>query len=188
MTTATPSSADSKSLWIPLALFASAVGVTGSLYLSISLELKACPLCFYQRAFLMATATILFFGIWLRGVPQAALAPLALASTAAGTGIAAFHVYLDANGILECPLGVTGFLVAPQESFIVYVIVLAFLLCDLFWEARFVPQGLGAVLIGVVLAITCVDPNVTPPAPQPTGPYPSDKKLDTCRKVYRTPA
>jgi hypothetical protein len=185
MATASPPPAEGKTLWIPLALFVSVIGVVGSLYLSISLELKACPLCFYQRAFIMAAATVLFFGIWLRGIPQAALTPLALASTVAGTGIAGFHVYLDAKDILECPIGVTGFLLAPQESFVVYAFLLAFLLSDLFWESRFVPQGLGAVLIGIVLAILCLNPAVTPPAPNPTGPYPSDKKLDTCRKVYR---
>ena len=187
MATATPPDAPSTSLWIPLALFASTIGVVGSLYLSIALDLKACPLCFYQRAFMMAAAMILFFGMALRGVPYAVLTPLALGSTVAGGGIAAFHVYLDGKGILECPIGATGFLVAPQESFVVYVFLLAFLLCDLFQERRFVPQGLGAILIGGVFAYACLHPAVTPPSPNPTAPYPTDKKLDGCRKVFRAP-
>src|SRR5450631_4118519 len=106
-TAASAPTPDRKSLWIALALFTSVVGVVGSLYLSVAMELKACPLCFYQRAFIMATATTLFFGLSLRGVPSAALTPLALASAVAGGGIAAFHVYIDAKGILECPIGVT---------------------------------------------------------------------------------
>jgi disulfide bond formation protein DsbB len=41
------------------ALAVSAVGTVGSLYLSLGMGLKACPLCFYQRTFMMSTAAVL---------------------------------------------------------------------------------------------------------------------------------
>jgi hypothetical protein len=39
-----------------------AVGVGGSLYLSLGLGLRACPLCFYQRSFVMATLAVSSWG------------------------------------------------------------------------------------------------------------------------------
>lgn len=179
------SSADSKILWTRLALFVSVIGVVGSLYLSLQLGLKACPLCFYQRAFMMAVAAILGLGLSMPAVPTAALAPLALASTIAGSGIAAFHTYLDATGVLECPAGISGTLTAPQESLAVYALLLVLLLCDLFNQRRYVMQGIGAILLGVIFTITCIQ--ATPPSPAPAGPY--TIPLDGCRKPYhpRTP-
>jgi Disulfide bond formation protein DsbB len=179
----TPPSPDLKILWPRLALFVSVVGVVGSLYLSLQMELKACPLCFYQRAFIMSVAAILGFGLYLPDVPKAALTPLALAPAMAGAVVAITHVLLVVNGILECPMGVTGFITVPGESLIVYVLLMSLLLVDLFHNKRYVLPGLGAVLIGYILASTSI--KATPPVPDPTGPYPADTKLDGCRKVYR---
>lgn len=179
------SGADPKILWLRGALFVSVVGVVGSLYLSLQMDLKACPLCLYQRAFLMAVAAILGLGLALPGVPSAGLTPLALASAVAGGGIATFHTYLDAAGILECPAGITSVLVAPQESLIVFGLVVILLFGDLFHQRAYVMQGMGAVLLGVVFTSTCI--RATPPVPTPTSPYDSAKKLDGCRKVYKAP-
>ena len=38
-------------IWAPLLV--ALLAVTGSLWLSIGMKLKACPLCFYQRTFVM---------------------------------------------------------------------------------------------------------------------------------------
>jgi hypothetical protein len=180
MTTDTPAPPpDLRILWTRLAFFASVVGVVGSLYLSLQMDLKACPLCFYQRAFIMSVAAVLGFGLFLPGVPTAALTPLALGPAVAGGGIAAWHVYLDVTGAMECPFGVTGLLPAPQESLIVYAILLALLLVDLFHQGRYVMQGCGAFLLGGVLCITSikgVHPTLTLPTPAP---------LDGCRKVVK---
>jgi hypothetical protein len=174
---------DLKILWPRLALFVSVVGVVGSLYLSLQMELKACPLCFYQRAFIMSVAAILGFGMYLPDVPKAALTPLAMAPAMAGAVVANTHVLLVVNGILECPMGVTGFIAAPGESLIVYVVLMILLLVDLFHNKRYVMPGLGALLAGYILASASI--RATPPVPDPTGPYPADTKLDGCRKVYR---
>ena len=183
----TPTSSPTlKQLWTRLAFFISVVGALGSLYLSLEMGLKACPLCFYQRAFIMAAAAVLGFGLFLPNLPSAALSPLALASAVAGFGIALWHTYLDAIGVLECPVGITGVLVAPRESLLVFVLLVACLLVDLFHQRVYVVQGLGAVLLGVVFASTCI--RATPKPPEPQRPYREDEKLDGCRKPYKAPA
>jgi disulfide bond formation protein DsbB len=180
MATASPSASvkpDLKILWTRLAFFASVVGVVGSLYLSLGMDLKACPLCFYQRAFIMAVSAVLGLGLFMPGVPAAALTPLALAPAMAGACVAGWHTYLVANGTLECPAGVTATLLAPHESLVVFAIVLALLIIDLFHQSRYVMQGIGAMLIGVVFCTTSI--RATPS--QQTQPAPAP--LDGCRKV-----
>lgn len=173
--------ANLQSLWLRCALFVSACGAVGSLYMSLEMDLKACSLCLYQRAFIMATAAILGLGLFMRGVPSAALTPLALASTSAGACIAGFHLYLDRMEILECPAGITGRITAPGESLAMYVLLVLMLLGDLFRQGMYVTHGLGAMLVGFVFAVTSI--RATPPPPTPDRPY--TKELDGCRKVYR---
>ncbi|MSQ94747.1 MAG: disulfide bond formation protein B [Gemmataceae bacterium] len=173
---------DLKFLWTRFALFFAALGVLGSLHLSLVMELKACPLCLYQRAFMMSVAAILAFGLFLPGVPTAAQTVLALAPAVAGAGIAGWHTYLDWTKVLECPMGITGILVAPQESLIAFALLAAFLVCDLFHQQRYVMQGFGAILLGVVFCTTCI--KGTPKMPPPGIPYPADKELDGCRMKY----
>jgi hypothetical protein len=173
---------DLKILWTRLAFFVSVIGVVGSLYLSLGMDLKACPLCFYQRAFMMAIAAIFAIGLFMPDVPAAALTPLALAPATAGGWIAIMHTYLVANGTLECPAGVTHFLLAPHESLLIFAIVMVLLLVDLFHQRRYVMRGIAAILIGFVLASTSL--KATPPSPAPAVPYAPDS-LDGCRKVYQ---
>jgi Disulfide bond formation protein DsbB len=167
---------DRKILWTRLAFFVAVIGVVGSLHLSLSMELKACPLCFYQRAFMMGAAGVLAFGAFLPGTPTAALTVCALPAALAGTGIAVWHTYLDATGVLECPAGITGALTAPQESLAVFLLLVAFLLGDLFHQKKYVMQGLGAILLGVVFCATSIQ--ATPA--KMTEPHPAP--LDGCRK------
>src|SRR5687767_14183918 len=117
--------------------------------------LRACPLCFCQRAFVMSAAAVLAFGMFMPGVPTAAVTVLALAPAAAGFGIAAHHTYLVATGFLLCPPGVSGYFSAPAESLMMFVFLLVFLLGDLFHRKKYVMQGLGAVLLGYVFYTTC---------------------------------
>ena len=79
--------------------------LAGSLYVSIVMELKACPLCLYQRTFAMAVVGVLATGL-LSANRSSALAALASVPLAlGGLGVAMFHVYLELAGTLECPLG-----------------------------------------------------------------------------------
>src|SRR5688500_6986343 len=92
--------------WIAVAL--SGVGVIGSLYLSINMELKACPLCFYQRTFIMGVLGVLLAG-WMTGTtPGPLLSFLSTPLAACGLVIAVYHVGLEATGALECPRGMAG--------------------------------------------------------------------------------
>ncbi|MBI1832876.1 MAG: disulfide bond formation protein B [Planctomycetes bacterium] len=167
---------DAAVLWTRCALFVAVVGVLGSLHLSMGMNLRACPLCFYQRAFMMAAAGALAFGPFLPGMPSAAQTVLALPSVIAGAGIAGWHIYLEWNEKLECPVGITGVLTAPGESLIVFGLLVVLLLGDLFHQRKYVMQGVGAILLGVVFAVTSV--HGVPD--RPTGPHPAP--LDGCRK------
>lgn len=164
-----------RDLWTRGALFVAFLGVVGSLYLSLVMDLKACPLCFYQRAFMMAVAGSLAFGLFVH-VPPATQSVLNLPAASGGGAIALWHSYLDWTGKLECPTGITGFLTAPQESLLVFVLVAALLFGELLHQRKFLIQGIAAVLIGIVFCITCVDGVHKDPI-SPTGP------IDGCRKV-----
>jgi hypothetical protein len=178
---ASPPTRDLRVFWTPLALVVAIVGVAGSLYLSIGMELKACPLCFYQRAFIMAAAAVLLFGFIIRDVPRAAIAPLALAPAMAGFWIALIHVYKAYDGTLECPTGVTHLLLVPVESLIIFVLLLGLLVADVGHQHTYLSFGIGALVLGFVLAKASLE--ATPPAPTAPAPAP----LDGCRK-YVPPA
>ena len=82
-------------------LIVAAVALAGSLWLSIGMNLKACPLCFYQRTFVMGIVGVLGIGL-LAGVrPSPTLSLLSLPMATAGLGVALFHVYLEGSGRLE---------------------------------------------------------------------------------------
>lgn len=167
---------DLRDFWTPLALLVAGVGVVGSLYLSLGMELKACPLCFYQRAFIMATLAVLLFGLFMRDIPRVALAPLALAPAVAGAYVAVIHTYKVYDGTLECPTGVTHLLLVPHESLLVYLILVALLVVDVIHQGRYLTLGIAAILLGGVLAHISI--KATPPAPTAPAPAP----LDGCRK------
>ncbi len=173
----TPTGFDLQRLWMPLAFGVAVVGVLGSLYLSLGMDLKACPLCFYQRAFIMSAASILGFGLFMPDLPRGVLTPLALATAMAGGCVAAWHTYLVANGTLECPAGATRVLLAPHESLAIYLLLVAILLVDLVQFRRYLMLGIGAVLVGYVFASSSI--RATPA--KMTDPPPAD--LDGCRKV-----
>lgn len=181
MSTAKPTTAGpmSPTLLVPL-LFALA-GTWGSLYLSIGLGLKACPLCFYQRTFMMSVLAVLVMG-WLADRTQGPLycllcVPLAIG----GLGVAAFHEYLVVTGKLECPLGLFGVGTAPAQSLALFAALTVTIVWGAWQKLVWIP---GGVLLGIVLAWGCVAS--APPMPQaPTKAY--DKPPDICRPPYREP-
>src|SRR5262245_57474276 len=86
-------------------LVVAVAGLAGSLLLSLGLNLKACPLCFYQRTFVMSLVAMLGLGLAARAARPARLLLLALPLAVAGLGVALFHVRLEWAGKLECPDG-----------------------------------------------------------------------------------
>jgi hypothetical protein len=81
----------------------------GSLYLSIAMGLKACPLCLYQRTLVMGVVGVLGIGLMFRlSAGPDSLGLLTLPLAVAGFGLAAFHVYLEQSA--------RAFSIAPRVS------------------------------------------------------------------------
>ena len=93
-----------------LALVVALAGSLASVWVSAALGYKACPLCFYQRSFLLAAAGVLAVGL-LGGLGRSAsLATLTLPMAVGGTALAGLHVYLETvQRAMECPPGLLGF-------------------------------------------------------------------------------
>src|SRR6266704_5012252 len=104
------------SLWLLASLLVASAAVAGSLYLSLGMGLKACPLCFYQRAFAMSLLAVLAVGLFVRSESPGWLGLISLPLAVAGLGVALFHVYLEQTGKLECPEGLLALGTAPKQS------------------------------------------------------------------------
>ena len=174
--------------WGWAALVLAVAGLAGSLGLSWGLHLKACPLCFYQRTFMMSLVAVLGVGL-SRAARPGQLGLLTLPLAVAGLGVALFHVRLEVTGKLECPQGLLGLGSAPKQSLAVFAGLTALLLADVL---RGCPPGTstwatlaGGVVLGGLLAVaSCTSNPPMPPAPQ--GPYPAPP--DVCRPPFRAPA
>ena len=173
-------------IWAAFAL--ALAGLAGSLFLSLGMNLKACPLCFYQRTFAMSLVAVLGMGL-LTGVRPNHLGLLALPLAVAGLGVALFHVRLEITGKLECPRGVLGLGTAPKQSLAVFAVLFLLLLGGVLsgepagrgkWAALF-----GGVVLGALLAVASCTSNPPPPAP-PKAPY-ADPHPEICRPPYRPP-
>src|SRR5262249_53395159 len=79
------------------------LGSLGSVYLSMGLNLKACPLCYYQRTFIFAALGVLLIGVVYQAYEHVCLPALALPLALGGLGVAAFHISLELRGKMECP-------------------------------------------------------------------------------------
>jgi disulfide bond formation protein DsbB len=165
-----------------LALVAALLAVAGSLYLSIGMELKACPLCFYQRTFAMAAVAVLGLGMLLPGVRVSVLHVLALPAAVGGLAIAVWHCYLEGSGRLECPAGVFALGSAPQQSLAIYVILLGLLIAGLIADSgrrgADLAIGAGAIVLGILFAVGGI--RSSPKTPVPDYTVPVDQ--DGCRK------
>ena len=157
----------------------------GSVYLSMGMGLKACPLCFYQRTFALSVAAVLAMGLLMRLGRTGRLSLLALPLALGGLGVALFHVSLELNGTLECPKGLLSVGTAPQQSALMFAALFTILLADE-WGGAGSNVGKGfrlipALALGALLAVaSCV---ANPPLPRaPDRPYPEPP--DICRPPY----
>ena len=170
--------------WMTVALAVAAVGAVGSLWLSMGMGLKACPLCLYQRAFILATVGVLTVGLFAESRHTGLVNALALPAATGGFGVAAFHEYLELTGKLECPAGVLGWGTAPQQSLVVFGVLVMVLLIPLLWRHRTSSPALAALglVLGLLFALGTVQSAPPMPAP-PDSPY--EHPLDMCRPPYR---
>jgi disulfide bond formation protein DsbB len=173
------------SVWAWAALAVACAGLAGSLALSWWLGHKPCPLCFYQRAFVMGIVAVLAMGLLAGAARPGRLGLLALPLAVAGLGVALFHVRLELTGQLECPDGLLGLGTAPRQSLAVFMALTALLAVDALrgvsglagWAAL-----AGAVVLGGLLAAASCTSNPPMPAP-PKEPYASPHP-DICRPPY----
>jgi disulfide bond formation protein DsbB len=151
------------------------VAGAGTLYLSMGMDLKACPFCLYQRAFLFGALGVLVVGLLAGGGRPGFVSLLALPTAAGGLTVAGFHVFLEAKGALECPLGVAGIGSAPQQSLAAFGILFALLVLDVVRGGSVggfsLPAPVGAALLGVLFGVGCIF-SAPPPSPVPPEGYP----------------
>jgi hypothetical protein len=163
------------------------VGLAGSLSLSLLLGLKACPLCFYQRTFVMGVVGVLGVGLLTGAGRGARLGLLALPLATAGLGVALFHVFLEGKGALECPAGILGPGSAPQQSLAVYAILFILILADAVKNPAPTEGGVAlasGLIVGALLALASCTSN-PPMPPAPSAPYSGPPEI--CRPPYRSP-
>lgn len=165
--------------WTSLALLAAVMGTGGSLYLSMGMGLQACPLCFYQRTFLMGVVGVLAVGLaGTRHVGPSLFSLLSLPMAIGGLGVALVHNNLEYTGKLECPKGVLGLGTAPQQSLALFVLVTGLLLVDVLrLQGKRPPMAASmiAIILGFVFTFGCVASSPKPPKPD------YDLPLLTCR-------
>jgi disulfide bond formation protein DsbB len=177
-------------VWARIALLLALVGTAGSLYLSLGMGLKACPLCFYQRTFAMAVLATLGIGLWVETGRAGFLCLLSLPAAVAGLGVAAFHEYLVVTNVLECPQALFGFGSAPVQSLTLFA-TMAIAVSAGAWSGRTESSRQSTTTLasafGVGLLLSWLSVKSAPPLPPaPTAPYDSIKQpLDMCRPVYR---
>jgi disulfide bond formation protein DsbB len=169
-----------------LACLVALAASVGSVYLSVGMNLKACPLCFYQRTFAFAAFGVLLVGL-LIGAQRSGLSLLALPLAVGGLGVAGFHVYLELNGTLECPPGLFGVGTAPQQSLAALALLTLLLVLAVLSEGAenrtLLPALVGTGLLGAIFAVAAV--LSSPPMPGPrTTPYSANEPLDICRRPF----
>ena len=165
-----------------LSLLIALVGTAASLWLSIGMGLKGCPLCFYQRSFVLAAAGALLFGLGAKSGSERGLSlAIATFSTAAGMGVAGFHVSLEMRGVLECPKGLFDVGTVPPQSLALFVILFGALAAGS--RGIYLKRFLLAVVLGAVAAYGCIAS--APPIVKPTKPY--TVPLEICRPPFIVP-
>lgn len=180
----------STGLWNLIALVVALAGAGGSVYLSLGLGLKACPLCFYQRSFVIAVVLVVAMLLWLDGLRSAHAGLAALPLATSGLGVAAFHFFLVQTGKLECPPALFGWGDGPLQSLAIFAGLTIVCLAGAWPSRRSLPRGglpaiVAALLVGAASAWACVA-SAPPLPPAPAQPYdPVKQPFDMCRPPFQ---
>lgn len=158
-------------------------GSIGSVWLSVGMGLKACPLCFYQRTAVMLALGTLMLGLSGDGLLERGTAAwLALPACLLGLVVAGFHVYLETRGTLECPKGLLGLGTAPLQSLLTFVLLTPPVLLSALRASELGPKRLGiAAVLGVLFGAACI--KSSPPLP-PVPKEPYKDPLVICRPPF----
>jgi disulfide bond formation protein DsbB len=160
--------------------------LTGSLWLSLGMGLKACPLCYYQRTFVMGVVGVLGVGLLLGAHRSLCLPLLALPAAVGGCGVAAYHVSRELAGAMECPAGLLGLGTAPQQSLAGFALLLIVLGLAA-WKSpsgsrSVLPAAASAVVLGALFSVGAVWSTASIPLP----PEEMNKQApDICRPVKK---
>jgi hypothetical protein len=167
---------------VVLSLLIALVGTAASLWLSLGMGLKGCPLCFYQRSFVIAAAGALLFGSGGKSGGERGLAmAIATFATAAGMGVAGFHVSLEMRGVLECPKGLFDIGTVPPQSLALFVVLFGALAAGS--RGVHLKRFLLATVLGAVAAYGCIAS--APSIVKPTKPY--TDPVTICRPPFVAP-
>lgn len=161
----------------------------GSVYLSVGLGLKACPLCFYQRSFAIGAVLVLVMMLLLDGSRSSRAVVVTLPLAVSGLGVAAFHVYLVLTGKLECPPAIFGWGDGPQQSLTVFSALTLVCLGGAFSGRNAESRGAlvtmaAALLLGSAATWACIA-SAPPLPPTPKQPYNAvNQPFDMCRPPF----
>src|SRR5262245_37236035 len=172
----TPHAPQEPSIWLWGAMFVSLIALAGSLYLSLGMGLKACPLCLYQRTFVMGVVGVLAVGFFVKELQPKALSLLALPLAVAALAVVGWHEYLEQTGALECPHGVLEIGTAPQQSLAILALLVVLLVIDQLRQQRLMGV-LATIVLGGLLAFSAIK-SAIPPIPN----YDLPVDEDMCRK------
>src|SRR5262249_28598381 len=105
----------------------------------------------------------------------------------AGLGVAGFHVSRELSGKMECPMGFSQVLTAPQESLAMFVVLTGLLLTDVVRPSPSTPRAslLAAVVLG--LGLTAASLIANPPPDHPPTKAHEINPPTTCRQPYHPP-
>lgn len=168
------------------------IGVGGCLYLSFGAGLVACPLCIYQRAFLMAAFAVAAIGAvagrGIAGLVCAMILPIAVM----GLGVAGFHEYLIRTAVIECPPGLLSLGSLPTQSLVLFALMAALAATGLLKShPDSLPRRAQMFVLGIAIGIAVAWASVAsaPPIPQRKSPYDPTKDIfNNCRPVYKASA
>jgi hypothetical protein len=156
----------------------------------MGLGLKACPLCFYQRSFMLAAAAVVALLLLVDrnrpGLACLTVVPLAWA----GLTVAAFHEYLVVGEVLECPPGLWGLGTSLAQSLAAFALLTLVCSAGAWVGAADVPRLAHAshaagIVLGVLVGWGCIA-SAPPLPPEPVKPYdPVKEPLVICRPPYR---
>jgi Disulfide bond formation protein DsbB len=161
-------------LWNLLALLLALIAVAGSLWSSLGMGLQACPLCYYQRSFVMGAAAILLLAQMTEFRGSAVVSVLAMPVAIAGLAIACYHVSRELAGKMECPAGLWGLGTVPKQSLAVQSVLVILLLIAGIRR----PVVVVGIVVGSLLAYACVQ-SVAPVAKPSPAEY--EKPPVICR-------